>query len=166
MNIAPSDRVINLVFAISCLALVGISAARYWPSDDGVHAREDFVPRGSADPFGIPADVGGPVAFVFISSDCPACADSLPFYKRLADGVARARRVVFVSMEPEKGLSAYLQTGGVGSPRVVSVMTPPRGIPGTPCILVLDESRRVARSWAGRLSRAQERDVERLIFGT
>ena len=162
-----SDRIVNLVFAASCIVLVAMAAARYWNPGRQVQARESFLQQGTPDPFGLPvSDDSDPLLCVFVSSNCPVCSDSLPFYRRLAEGAVKSPggvRLMFVSMEPQDSLRAYLQTGGIPSPRVAWVGRP-LGIPGTPCILLLDRSRRVERSWAGRLSGRQEREIEALVL--
>ena len=167
MNIASGDRIANLVFAACCIVLVAIAVGRYRAPGREVQARESFLKQGTPDPLGLPAsDETGPLVCVFISSDCQVCSDSLPFYRRLAEGVGRSpgrAGLIFVSMEAQEDVSAYLRTGGIVSPRVASVGRPP-GIPGTPCILLLDRFRRVERSWAGRLSRRQEREIEAMVL--
>jgi hypothetical protein len=159
------DRLANLVFASCCVALLGVGAVRYWPAAGSAHAaREQVLPAGTAAPFHVAAD-GEPhsYVYVFVSSACAPCQDSLPFYARLTRAAARTRAgVLFVGMEPEADISAYLQRGGITEARVAWVPRP-SGIPGTPSIVAVDRLGRVTRSWAGRLSEAQEHDVLSLL---
>lgn len=131
-------------------------------------AREGFLEADSPDPFGLPAASYARGAIcVFVNSTCPICDESLPFYKRLAERADRPSLeplVMFVSMESESTIRAYLKEAGIEGARVASVPRP-FGIPGTPCIVLIDRAGRVARSWAGRLSRRQERDVGALLGG-
>jgi len=161
------DRIANVVFVVCCLVLVGVAASRYWaPPGRQARAREDFLKPGSPDPFGVAVSSDHrPLACIFISSTCPVCGDSLPFYKRLAERVAATggrAALVFVATEPSDTVSAYLRTGGIGDAVVASVARP-SGIPGSPSIVLLNRFRRVERSWAGRLSRRQESEIETLI---
>lgn len=168
MKVACSDRTANLIFTASCLVLVGMAAVRLWPHGGGAQARENFLERGTPDPFELPDSIGaGPSVCVFVTSDCSICDDSLPFYGRLTERAMRrpgGPNVIFVSMEPKGVLGAYLERGGVANPHVASIPRPLR-IPGSPCIVMLDGLRRVEQSWAGRLSRRQEREVEALVLG-
>lgn len=131
-------------------------------------AREGFLEADSPDPFGLPAASYARGAIcVFVNSTCPICDESLPFYKGLAERVDRPSAeplVVFVSMESESTIRTYLKDGGIEGARVASVPRP-FGIPGTPCIVLIDRAGRVRRSWAGRLSLRQERDIEALVAG-
>ena len=134
---------------------------RYWPAD--VHAaRERVIEEGAPDPLGSAAQRGnGAVLYVFVSSTCPVCDASLPFYRRLSAshaGHGAAGRVVFAGLEPEAALAAWLRRAGIDGPRVVSIFRPP-GVPGTPSIVAVDAAGRVQRSWAGRLNARQEADV-------
>ena len=167
MNAALTNRIVNLIFAVCCVAVVGLGVARYRTPAAPVHAaREDILKRGIADPFALPAsDDGRPVACIFISSNCPVCSDSMPFYKRLSDRAAPTTgpaRLLFVSMEGPDELRAYLRASGIVNTPVASTLRP-LGIPGTPSVVLLDRNRRVARSWAGRLSPRQEQDIESLV---
>lgn len=161
-----TDRLANLTFVVACLVLVGVAAVRIGLPRERVRAREGFIEVGSADPFGLAAVEGGKrLLCVFVSADCPFCDDGLSFYAKLvsraAERGARAS-VVFATIEPLERVRNYLERAGVRKPPVFSVVRPP-GIPGTPCIVLLDGRRRVERSWAGRLSARQERDVETLV---
>ena len=168
MQPAPNDRVANTIFVLCSIVLAGVAVARFWQPALGARAQEGFLEKGASSPFSLPAfDSARGVVLVFISSTCWICDESLPFYKRLAERVDRPSLeplVVFVSMESESTIRAYLKDGGIEGARVASVPRP-FGIPGTPCIVLIDRAGRVARSWAGRLSRRQERDVGALLGG-
>lgn len=166
METERTDRLANLAFVVACLALVGIATVRFALPAERARAREGFIEAGSADPFGLPT-IGhnGRLLCVFVSAHCHACDDGLSFFAKLANRVAErdARAsVVFVTIEPAERVRDYLERAGVRKPRVFSVVRPP-GIPGTPCIVLLDGRRQVERSWLGRLSARQEREVEALV---
>jgi peroxiredoxin len=169
MKLPTGDQVANLAFTVCCIGLLAIAVTRYWPAEQAkkeAHAKEGFLAEGTPDPFALArSEPARPLLPVFISSDCHVCTDSLPFYKRLADRAARSSgktELIFVSMEPEEHVSAYLRAAGIANVRIASVGRPP-GISGTPSILMLDGAGRVQRSWAGRLGRQQERDIENLL---
>ena len=162
MRVASGDRLANVVFAVCCAGLAGVGALRYWPSAPAPHAREHVIAEGRPDPLDGSLPVrDGAVLYVFVSSTCPVCNASLPFYRQLEQAAARtgvSDRVVFVSLEPEPATVAYLERGGIVAARVRSIVHPP-DVPGTPTIVAVGADGRVRRSWAGRLSPQQERDV-------
>lgn len=161
-----SDRFANIVFVCACLLLTVFVGMRVASPKREATAREGFLSVGSQDPFGLPpSDRARGRLYVFVSSDCPVCDAELPFYRALAE---RARRpglstsLVFVSMDPIDTLRPYLQQAGVGQVTVVTVIRP-AGIPGSPCVVLLDGQGKVERSWAGRLNRRQKRDIEAIL---
>lgn len=156
-----SNRVANAVFACCCLAVAGAAAVRPRPAVHEPVAREHVVAAGTPDPFPVPASAAVQSLCVVISTECRACTESLPFYRRLARAATADTELLFVGVEPEADLQAYLRRGGVGG-RVVSTARP-LPLPGTPSIVLLDAARRVERSWAGRLSPDQERELIALV---
>jgi hypothetical protein len=154
-------RFVDAVFACCCVAIAGGTAARWLDPAETHAAREQVIAAGAADPFGLVASSHAPGArlYVMVSTSCRVCTDSLPFYRQLADAGRRAGGDVrFVGIERDDDIRAYLQRAGIGQPLVTSVARPPN-VPGTPTIVAVDAGGRVARSWAGRLNRRQEREV-------
>jgi hypothetical protein len=160
MRAGVADRVANVVFAVSCIGVAGVGALRYWPPAPTHLAREHVIEEGSPDPLaGSGRRLDGGVLYVFVSSTCQPCRDSLPFYRQLVTAqTPEADRIVFAGLEPEPVLEEYLRQAGIAARRVMSV-THPAGVPGTPTIVAVGADARVTRSWAGRLSPQQERDV-------
>ena len=164
MRAASAERLANLLFSLCCVALLGAGAMRYRTAP--VHAaREHVIEAGSPDPFAVAAGADTPRLYVFISAGCQPCRDSLPFYKRLL-GVTpgAAAMVTFVGLEAESQLLEFLRQGGVAGARVASVLRP-ANIPGSPTVVAVGTSRRVERSWAGRLGPSQEQDVIAFVRG-
>jgi hypothetical protein len=167
MRVTPGDRAANLLFAICCVALVGLGAARHATTGTETYAaREHVLAEGTADLFGRTLDAGsGPGLYVFVSPGCPVCRASLPFYRRLVEETRPPSRVVFVGLEAEAALAGFLREGGLNGARVASIQRPP-GVPGTPTIIALDRAGRVTQSWAGRLNRRQEESVIAFAAGS
>jgi hypothetical protein len=166
MRAGVGDRVANVVFAVSCVGVAGAGALRYWPSAPAHLAREQIVEQGRPDPFGGSGRrLEGAILYVFVSSTCQPCRDSVPFYRRLVAAQAPAPGpVVFAGLEPEPVLEAFLRDEGIPAARVMSV-THPAGVPGTPTIVAIGSDGHVTRSWAGRLGPQQEGDVIALARG-
>lgn len=162
MRAACIDRLANVVFSLCCVALLGVAAVRSWRPVSVHAAREDVLDDGAPDPFVAATGVTGrSIVYVFVSTDCRPCRDSLGFYRTLAAAASASSSragLLFVGMEPESRLSSYLREGGVADARVASVLRPAQ-IPGTPSVVAGDASHLVRGSWAGRLNAAQEHDV-------
>lgn len=108
---------------------------------------------------------GNKTVVLFISTHCRFCADSLPFYKRLAELSEQSGfRVVIAASEPEALMSDYLRKNAV---KVTAVRTVPPElfkVAATPTIIVADRDGKVAGYWRGLLN-GREREVETALMG-
>ncbi len=87
----------------------------------------------------------------------------MPFYARVKAAAKDGRFIVaFESLSPEQALTTYLADHGLTNITIKQSIPPP-GVTGTPTLLVTDASGRVVKSWAGRLSSKQERDLLGLV---
>lgn len=105
-------------------------------------------------------------AVLVIRSTCHFCAESMPFYKRLAASVnARtpAAALVAVCTEAEGSCADFLKQAGVSVAAVVA--TPPGGlrVRGTPTLLLVNSAGEVSHVWAGKLTEAKETEVLKLV---
>jgi hypothetical protein len=101
---------------------------------------------------------------VVFRSACQLCTDSMPFYRRVADGVSRTagtQRIQFVgvTIDPLAVGSSYLTTHRLHLSKVVATTRASLRAGGTPTLLLVDRSGRIKRIWIGRLSADQEREV-------
>jgi hypothetical protein len=165
-NARRGDLAANVAFVICCAALAAVGVLRMRGAPPGHVARENVLARGAPNPFVLPAAWDGrAVLCVFVSGNCRVCAESLPFYRRLAGRAAAAPGAVtlmFVSMDPAEETQQYLRSAGIAGVSVAAVPRP-AGIPGTPSIVWLDRDHHVAGSWVGGVSPRQEKDLERLV---
>ncbi len=158
-----AGRVVDIFFVVTCVVLVAFVVERR-VGREGVHAREGVLPTGRSSPVPLPEALKGvPAVLIAVSSTCPFCTDSLSFYRVLAE----SRRpggpvIVFVSPESDEIVRRYLGAAGIREPRVVH-MEDPSGLVGTPMVIVVDRHGTVRASWAGKLSRSQEKALRAML---
>jgi len=103
-----------------------------------------------------------------VSTTCPACDSSTPFYKKLAALVTPDLDVVTVAAEPPDAVSGWLQAKGVSLTRIhqASDLTS-LGLHMTPVLLIVDRAGGVTDIMNKRLQPADEaRVLDRLQQAT
>jgi len=105
-------------------------------------------------------------AVLVIRSTCHFCAESVPFYRRLAASVSArtpSAALVAVCTEAEGSCADFLKQAGVSVTAVVA--TPPGGlrVRGTPTLLLVNSAGEVRHVWAGKLTEAKETEVLKLV---
>jgi hypothetical protein len=103
---------------------------------------------------------GGPTVLIALSSRCPFCSKSMPFYRRLSSlrREGKAFRLVVVSSEQSDTLKPYIAAEGVSVDSVLSTPLPPLGIRAVPTLLLLGSEGTVVGVWGGALGAARERE--------
>lgn len=104
-------------------------------------------------------------AVVVVRQDCPACTESLSFYRQLTAQAAERVQVVFAAPVDDTGIAAHLASHGVNADRVV-FMSEPGNLPflATPTILLVGTDGIVSHAWVGVLSPDAEVEVVRTLF--
>ena len=94
-----------------------------------------------------------------LSTQCHFCTDSLPFFQRITK--ASGCHVKTVALVPQDKVDGkeYLNKGGVQVDEVRQVKLDSIGINGTPTLLLVDETGKVAEVWQGKLPPEQEAEV-------
>ena len=106
-------------------------------------------------------------AVVVVRRDCPACNESLPFYRRLTDRDSAGVGIVFAGPENQEDLRAYLTSHGVEPDSVISTGFS-EGTPfsATPTLVVANQSGVVKHAWVGLLDTHAESEVFSVLFGS
>ena len=104
---------------------------------------------------------------LFISTQCHFCAESVPFYRQLADAsrnVEHPTSFSVISLEPSAAIKAYLARERVPASAVYQL--PSEGAPmrGTPTLMVVDSGGIVRRVLTGKLGPEQERETLSLVM--
>lgn len=163
----PSESIANLAVATMCLVVAYAVADRYIltrraPTDlvGGYRPGDPFT----ASPEQVGLQHSRLSAVIVVSNNCRFCAESAAFYQRLIalqKGHSRQTfQTVFLGMAGEADAAAFVAAYdlGPGTVRPTPADVTSR-IPGTPTLLLVDAKGRVASTWVGKLSEAEERSV-------
>ena len=164
--------VVTVAVAIAALALVGeryfgeryftVSAPPAAPS--AMAASLLNTPIGET--FGVDFAAAERTALVVFREECPACVESLPFYRRLTDFEAVGVRIVFAAPEHNTSIQAYLESRDV-DPDGVVFTSAGRISPffATPTLVIADQGGVIRHAWVGSLAPDAEAEVLHELFG-
>jgi hypothetical protein len=174
------ERVTNLAMIVVCCALTAeLVARRFAPSvplparsASGVAPRPESYKAGDEFPAvpGLSADAQRRSVILFVRDGCRYCENSIPFYRRLAQAVQNQQATVrLVGLCPDRteACATYLKANGIQVSDVVGVQQQQGTLKfaGTPTLLLMDPSRKIASVWIGQLSAAAENEVLEAISG-
>lgn len=103
-----------------------------------------------------------------LSTECPYCEASLPFYRSLTQfKFAENGRPRFVAVFPQSATegSEYLRQAKVSADQVLHGNLPTMGILATPTLAVVDKTGTVSNLWVGRMSDSQQKDLWAVLEG-
>lgn len=96
-----------------------------------------------------------------LSTQCRFCADSAPFFRKLAE---RARErgdtgmIALFPQDPQEGAD-YLQSLNVPVDQIIQAPIASAGARGTPTLILADEHGSIMKSWVGRVSAEREPEL-------
>ncbi len=94
-----------------------------------------------------------------LSTQCHFCTESAPFFQRIQKETAKGLKMVAVLPQPAEESRKYLQGEGVQVDDVKQARLSAIGVSGTPTLLLVDNSGKVADVWQGKLPAEQEGQV-------
>lgn len=102
---------------------------------------------------------------VVLDQECRFCADSAPFYQRLAHELAGNSKVRLVAVLPQGVAESkqYLNRLNVPIEEVRQSELRALGVQSTPTLILVNGKGEVLEAWAGKLSPEQETEVLRRI---
>ena len=116
--------------------------------------------------FGVDFAAKPRTAVVIVQQDCPACTQSLPFYRRLTENRIEAAQIVFAAPSEDEGIGAYLAMQDVNPDSIVLMARPEQLLfSATPTILITGRDGVVTHAWIGVLSSDAEAEVFQALFG-
>lgn len=118
------------------------------------------------DPMSVGVDfrVAKRTAIVFVQQECPACIESLPFYRRLTNRDTDSVQIVFAAPRHNTDIESYLSSNNIIPDRVILVGPGQLPATATPTVMLVDEIGSVTHSWVGWLSDEAEREVLDALF--
>ena len=100
---------------------------------------------------------------IVIREDCRFCQDSIPFYRQLSDARIKQPgsgvRLVVASTDVSESLASFLKSKEIRVDHISNVQAGDLKVPGTPALLLIDRSGKVAKVWRGRLAERQQKEV-------
>lgn len=159
--------VVTVALAIAALALVGeryftVSAPAAAPSAMGASLLNTQIDE----TFGVDFAAAERTALVVFREECPACVESLAFYRRLTGFEAAGVQIVFAAPEQNTNIEAYLESRDV-DPEAVVFTSAGRISPffATPTLVITDQGGVIRHAWVGSLAPDAEAEVLHELFG-
>jgi thioredoxin-related protein len=94
-----------------------------------------------------------------LSTQCHFCTDSAPFFQRIQKEAAKNVRMLAVLPQAVEDSRKYLEGEGVHVEDVKQAQLSTIGVTGTPTLLLVDSTGKVADAWQGKLQPEQEAGV-------
>lgn len=159
------DRLTNVGLVLALIVCIGSWGWYYAQSSLRGAVDTDIYPVGSDfSAYQEFSPLRGHDALVLVvSSTCPVCTESMPFYRHIIDRRTQAHSdlvIAAVSRESVRSLSRYLAAHGVNTDVHIEAGYPTSfQIRMTPTLILLDEMQRVRRVWYGRLNDTEQPTV-------
>jgi hypothetical protein len=165
MNRLEKASNIAVIIAATVVAVTTIYG-RLRPPAAGV-ATEQFAKQYTGKPLPLPGIQGAAVTtlVLFASVNCHYCAESVPFYRRLAElrsGSSGQLRLVTAfpqARQTADETARYFSEKGITLDAVEPIAFPAIGVNGTPTLALVDRSGTVKAVWVGKLSAEKEAEV-------
>lgn len=154
--------VLTVAVAVAVLAFL---AQRFYDERAGSSERPVSEVRLDEDALGVAFRDSARTLIVVVREDCPACAESMAFYRRLMTRDNEDVQVVVAAASRETAIRAYLESHRFEPDGVISVESGTLPVPGTPTLLLVAPDGLVTHAWIGVLSAAAEADVLGELFG-
>jgi hypothetical protein len=171
MNSEALSKASHIVFMLTCLALVSLASLMTWNTRAGAApslasasaiAKTGPLPPGAQlpPPEGVSYSAASLTVALVVQSQCPYCAASMPFYKRLGDlRKTLPFQLVVASAESTTTTTLYLKQRGLTADVVATLKPGQIDTSGTPTLVLIDKEGVVIDSWLGQLSDSQENEV-------
>jgi len=112
-------------------------------------------------------DKAGKTLLLALRKDCHFCAESMPFYRSVANELAKktspgAVQLVVLTSDEIDVSKDYLRANALDTADVVSLSSKQMSslkLPGTPTLILTDRAGVVDTAWIGKLNDTSEREV-------
>ena len=154
----------NVAVLVVAMVLLGtVISTRWWPRplnpkfEEGLQKGQALAPLPSTDYSAAPQTL-----ILVLSSKCNYCTESLPFYNRLVEEHQRAGKVtqiIAVFPNPRDEVDRYIGQNQLAVKSIPALNYSSLNVTGTPTLILVDSTGRVADFWVGKLSREDEQQV-------
>lgn len=156
------DTFVNVAVLISIVALISFFTYR-WLAPVQQDSYKKYFAEGQIlgeVPY-LNEDKYGKSVVLMLNTGCRFCNESLDFYKKLADSKydTNSRQLVALFSQPEGVVSEYAKKNDFQIRSIPSADFQKLNIGLTPTILVIDQKRKIIKSWFGKLNAEQETEV-------
>jgi hypothetical protein len=115
---------------------------------------------------GVGYDNSPQTLLIAMSTRCHFCAESLPFYKRLAEAQrasGRATRVVAVFPNQDSEVRQYVRENNLDLEAIAGVDLGALNISGTPTAILIDGGGKIRDFWVGKLPQDKEQQIIKAV---
>ena len=162
------NLVVNLMI-VAVLVCIGVVLIKHYrvSSRPATPLRDYHVTTGSKISLrDIDWEKNGQTLLLVMDTECRYCSASAPFYQQVVRENAQKRKVQLIAVLPQDVANSkqYLNNLGVPIDEVRQSPLDPLGVKGTPTLILINDKAEVVRSWPGKLTPEEERDVLRQIL--
>lgn len=159
----------NVAVLLVALAVLGVFASNYFSrrSTPQLHAG---IQKGQvfAQVSGINYSTSSQTLLIAMSTRCHYCAESIPFYKQLAEAQrtnGRPTRIVAVFPNTEEEVRQYTQQNKLALDTISGVNLETLKISGTPTAVLIDSDGKVSDFWVGKQPPEVEQQILKAVTG-
>jgi thiol-disulfide isomerase/thioredoxin len=157
------ERIANISVIVTALVFIFVASLEFFPSKFQLPSQNSLA---SERLVGKPIKIPGlelprerMSLILFLSTSCPYCKESLPFYQQLSRKLQGKVDLIAVFPQPQEQLQAWLEVANVPVSQIISAKLYTLGIPATPSLLLLDKTGKVKKIWVGRLDEQRQADL-------
>jgi rhodanese-related sulfurtransferase/thioredoxin-related protein len=157
------EMTVNVIIAVAVVIVAGISLKNYFFQGKGsaVKQQSQIIAGSRISVPNVNWEENKKTLVFFLKKDCAFCASSAPFYRQLI-GEAVKRDVKLLAIVPhsvEEG-QAYLKKLSLSIENVQTGELSAYKVPGTPTLLLVDNTGKVKSVWIGGVSPDREQEIK------
>ncbi|HEX8847743.1 MAG TPA: rhodanese-like domain-containing protein [Pyrinomonadaceae bacterium] len=160
------EIIVNVIIAVAVVIVAGISLKNYFFRDKGSAGQQQqqqsqIVVGARINVPNVNWEENRKTLVFFLKKDCPYCTSSAPFYRQLIEEASKrgVRLLAIVPHSVEEGRD-YIKSLGLPIENIQSGSLTSYRIPGTPTVLLVDNTGKVRSVWVGGVSPDREQEIK------
>jgi thioredoxin-related protein len=162
-NLNKINLALNLMIALVLVSIGVVVIKHYWYRERSAVPLGNYtVPAGSKVSLpDVDWEKSGQTLLLVLDTGCGYCTASAPFYQQIVRESANNRRVQLIAAFPQEISKSkqYLNDLNVPIAEVRQSSLNALGVKGTPTLILINSKAEVLRSWPGKLSAEEEKEV-------